>query len=589
MDNNRKYILPLTIFGLLILSFFYILNGEFIGDDLRRIQFNSELFSLRRVLTGELSDRPVLMVIIFIVGKFFGSQIWAFRLVGLIIHTLAAWQLYLLTLDINKKSENKNKELIAAAIAILFALHPIHNQMIATSIQMGVSLAGLFGLLSIRYFIKAVENFNSKDLMVSIGSFAVGILCKPILGFLPFVYLFAAKKMKANTATKILVFLSYLAILFIPAIFYFYMGKNSQAGYYTPGQYFLTQMEVWFTYFRLMIFPVNLHFLYDFTVPESMMSPLHWGFLLVHLLILFGIYKFFKRRELFFVALCMYLSFLPEGGFFPINHVAFEHRIYFPLIFVSLFFGILLIQKINTVKQVKIMGVVSGALLVAYMGLNQIRNSEVKEYKSWLKNTINHAVNYNYSNFENNYILAKNGENVFVKESVEKYQKLFPERRYEILGEMNLYFEQKKNLTVEEKLAYRDKFIKYLDDYDLPAFARYFAIKLLMEEYVRDKESSVDDLVAIAKTMSYQLKIISKNMLYLPFLEQYLILIDYLLVEPQVKRLKEIDFEYYYLAKGTKIFYYYQTVPGFKEELQDAIIKHPNSAVIKDVYSKLSE
>jgi hypothetical protein len=61
----------------------------------------------------------------------------------------------------------------------------------------------------------------------------------------------------------------------------------------------------------------------------------NWVYLLSHLVIFgVGLRLFLQKKILGLIVLGFYLSVLPESGFFPIDHVYFEHRYYVPMFFI---------------------------------------------------------------------------------------------------------------------------------------------------------------------------------------------------------------------------------------------------------------
>ena len=68
--NNIKIIG--LIFISLLCSYFFVLNNGFLGDDYTRIFINPELLSFKTAIGGELRDRPLLMLSMWLDRQIFG-------------------------------------------------------------------------------------------------------------------------------------------------------------------------------------------------------------------------------------------------------------------------------------------------------------------------------------------------------------------------------------------------------------------------------------------------------------------------------------------------------------------------------------
>lgn len=582
--KNKHFWVPIVTYALLLVSYFYILDGEFIGDDVDRIQFNYDLFSYVSALTGGLSDRPILMLFITTIAKIFGHIPLYFRLVGILFHVMVAYQLFLFLLELNEDQSAETKNGIAFVVSLLFALHPLHNQVITTSIQMGVSMAAFFGLLSLRFFFKNIDSFGGKKYFYSVFFLLCATLSKPIGIFIPFIFVGYWKQVKLKSFGKALSFFGYFAALSPIIVYYFFVKQSNQAGYWTSMEYFAMQTEMLFTYFRLILWPTNLHFFYDPTYPIDLWDILTWKFLALHILIVVISLKYLRNSLLRTLFICFYISFLPESGFFPINHIGFEHRAYFPMIFLFLFIGTILIQSKKMSEYKNVFFPLTIGILCLYLVFNQSRNVEVKTYRTWALNTLDNSVRYHYSNFHLNYLLARAGYNEDVDRNLQKYFSIYKDEYYEALADINSYFREK---SLEKKKSFFPTFINYVNDPDLPRFARYFCNKLLLDWPAT--ELSFRELIVIAKAQSYQLKIFALNPLYTQIVAKYSILARTLMRPENIEKIKEIDFEYSYLLRATQIYYFNQSIPGFYEELLQALNKNPDSAVLIDIKTKLDK
>lgn len=565
-----------VLFSLALLSYFYVLDGDFIGDDISRILFNSELISLQSALTGVLGDRPLVMFVTYWICHIFGVKAFYFRIFSLLLHSLVGLQVFYLIQDLAKNIQNEGKNIIAFCIAIVFVLHPLHSQAITTAIQSGVLLSGLFGVLSIRYFLKASEQGNS-NYVKSIGSYLLGILSKSNSIFIPLYFYFDREKIK--NINRPIFWISFLFVTCVPAFFYLQKGKNLQEFTLAPFQYFLVQTEVLFTYFKLILVPTNLKFLYSFDVPKELFPNINWLYLLAHVGIFLGGIKLIKDKTLKLLFLGFYISFLPESSFFPISHVAFEHRTYFPMIFLSTFLGFALI-KINWSETIKKI-VLGCTILISliYFALNQDRNLEIKRYGAWAEHTLNEPTEYHFTSYLLMYNLIKGKGYDQVLPLIEKYDKRFPDESYKVFYDIIGYYTQK-----ESKEHYYDRFAAILEDPKTSVNIRLFVNSLFFSEFV---ETSDDYSVFLRaeNVLRVQLPVFFKH--YSKFfkpISHYFYHARSLLTGPHSQKLAE-DKVRVLKIKFTLYLYYGEKYEALENEIKDALALDPTSTELNELYN----
>lgn len=570
------------IFSLVIISYLYILKGDFLGDDIDRIVFNFELNSYWKALTGNLADRPLLMIWITTIRKIFGVESIYFRFFSVLIHSLVACQVYLFLKELNKDIFSPQKEYIFIFISALFALHPLNNQAITTSIQSGVLLAGLFGIISIRFYYKGIKKINSKNYYVSFGSLFLGVLAKPILSFIPLFYIVNFKKIEGSLFKRFIILASYFSILSIPIMYYFILNKNVQKSALSPLGYFLVQSEVIFTYFKLMIMPYGLHFLYDFSAPIDMLWNRNWIFVLLHAVAIALAIRYLKDKLLIILFVGFYLSFIPESSFFPIHHLAFEHRTYFPMIFLFIFLGSFVI-RLNLKKHFeKTLKIIFVGVCGLYLILNQSRNLEIKTYGGWLISTLENSMMYHYNNFLFNFLLMRSGNLNEVEPFLAKYKKVYKNDGYENLSLMHDYYSHQN-----KKQEYLKVFCELLNRSNLDNNSRYFISKIVIEEFAH-KSDSVEELTLIEKTFSYQIKyMVNDRDLFTSLMVNYSKLANFLISPQYLDKFKEIDYENYLKSKAVLFYYFNQQFPELIEEIDKALLENPRSLVLQDIKFKV--
>lgn len=572
----------LSIFSVLTLSYLYVLNGDFLGDDINRIFFNPELRSYWSAITGDLGDRPLLMLIITFLSKISNNDSIVFRLFSIFIHSLVAFQIYTFILELNKDNSNPLKVEIALSSSFIFALHPLHSQSITTSIQLGVLLSGLFGILSIRYFFKGISSVRDDNYITSLFFLFCGILAKPNIFFIPIFFLFNLRKIKGSNIERTKVLLGYVILLMIPVIFYFFAKKNNQNYLVDPLRYFLVQTEVLFTYFKLMLIPYDLKFLYDFDIPKNILADTNWAYLAAHVAIISFAVKKLSNPILLSLFLGFYISFLPESSVFPINHLAFEHRTYFPLIFLFLFLGSGLVQLNVGIHMKKIISLLSVGTCLVYLVLNQNRNIDIKRYGSWALHSLSNSMMYDYSNFFFSFLLARAGNFDEIEPLVKKYPEIRKGQDYEALVDIFNYYKYP-----EKKDEYFYKFLGYLERPNLTEHARLFLNKIIIEEF-SNKNGNPDQLIKIEINLSKQLDIIwEKRAKFSQLTDNYQTLGRFLLSPPFDSNFKKFDYLEYLKTQVYLSVYFNVKFDTLKTDLESELRKYPNDEKIKTLLHRL--
>jgi tetratricopeptide (TPR) repeat protein len=118
---------------------------------------------------------------------------------------------------------------------------------------------------------------------------------------------------------------------------------GSTASHIPAWQYFLTELRVLVTYLRLLVFPAGLTLDYDFPLSKRLFEfPVAAS--LLALIALVGFAWYLRRRQpvISFSILWFFITLAPRSSFISIPDVIFEHRLYLPLMGVSLTFPVLM-------------------------------------------------------------------------------------------------------------------------------------------------------------------------------------------------------------------------------------------------------
>jgi Tfp pilus assembly protein PilF len=368
--DGKKY--AFTFISLLIILLAIYSNsfyGEWHFDDYANIVDNQHIqiksFSwpeIKHCMFGIYQDRlmrPLSYFSFALNYKFGGLDVFGFHVVNFIIHYLAAVFLFLFIYNTLKLPLLREKySLIAYPVALLstffWALNPVHVTSITYVVQRMASMAGLFYIMSMYFYLKGRTAQNSMScisffILCFIAGFAA-VLTKENAVMLPVsILLFDLFLIQGATYENIKKFskILFLPLLLILIIGLIYTGgfSNALGGYeirdFSMMQRLLTEPRVILFYLSLLFYPIGsrLTLLYDVEVSRSLLQP--WttipSIILILLIIVFAFSIARKRPLISFCIIFYFLNHLIEGSIFNLELI-YEHRNYLPsmLLFIPL-------------------------------------------------------------------------------------------------------------------------------------------------------------------------------------------------------------------------------------------------------------
>lgn len=326
---------------------------------------------------------------------------------------------------------------IALFSALLFVAHPLQTQAVTYIVQRFASLAAMFYLLSIVFYIKGRLSDTKAG---KLASFVLSFLCaalamktKEIAFTLPLmIILFEFVFFKSSLKQKALVLFPVVLTLFIIPVSI--MGAHEPLGELLSDMsektrvqteiprwdYLMTEMRVITTYIRLIILPVNQNIDYDYPIYHSLLTlPVFLSFLFLSALLAVALYLLYRSRRseslenmirdegampgapipvpnpysrlIGFGILWFFIALSVESSLIPIADVIFEHRVYLPSVgaFLSLTAGIFMMASKFRDRKVQKGAILFLALLIAgYSIAAYARNSLWKSRISLWEDTV---------------------------------------------------------------------------------------------------------------------------------------------------------------------------------------------------------
>jgi len=304
--------------------------------------------------------------------RFNGTEVFGYHLVNILIHSVASCLVYL-TAYLTFKTPLVKPALTgkgaasfyaALAAALIFALHPLQTSAVTYIVQRHASLAALFYLLSLVFFISWRLGRGGRGrlrvilLIMSLVTAVMAQMTKENAITLPAVivlYDFVFFN-DVKGASKRLWYLSPYIVVFaiIPLTIIALKTGFSAEGFLESAQtvsemvsavmspylYLINQFSVLVTYIRLLFLPLNQNFDYDYPISGTIFEA---RIILSLLFLLFvlgaALYVFIRSRRsgngLLTTAACgvfwFFITLSVESTIIPIKDIIFEHRLYLPL------------------------------------------------------------------------------------------------------------------------------------------------------------------------------------------------------------------------------------------------------------------
>ncbi|MDB5311018.1 MAG: repeat-containing protein [Gemmataceae bacterium] len=364
--DRRPWLGPAVIAAAVLAAYLNSFSGVFLLDDTGSIVQNPLVHDLEAAVRELATDlRPVTTLSLAVNYAVGGLDPAGYHAVNLAVHVVAALTLYglvrrTLLLPPSAGTFGPAAGGLALAIALLWALHPLHTESVTYVVQRAQALAGVFQLLTLYCLVRgaAAGRGGWKWYAAAVATCAVGMGCKQDMVVAPVLTVAYDRVFLAGSwrgvarrgwvhaalfATWLVLAPSVGAALGPPSgIRADAIGSpgtaadpTPSAGFGTEGvtpiQYALTQTEVVLHYLRLAVWPRPLCLDYfDWPVARRPADVAAAVVGIVALLVGTG-WALWRRPGVGFLGAWVFLTLAPTSTIMPIDDVAFEHRMYLPL------------------------------------------------------------------------------------------------------------------------------------------------------------------------------------------------------------------------------------------------------------------
>ncbi len=368
LTDCRKIVFAMSTLAILILAIYSnTFHSPFHFDDRHNIEERSGIqlkeiswSNIKNTLYNEKGKlyRPVACFSLAINYYFGQKNVFGYHLVNVCIHFISSFFLFLLIyrlihLPVFQNKYSADAYFIALLSAILWATNPLQTQAVTYIVQRMASLAGMFYVISMYFYIKGrISQEKYKKYLLFTGCSIAGLLSfgsKENAAMLPLslflLDLFFLQGLSRRniiralvTLSIILVFLSLLAIItggvsvFTPS----YYSEAYDFRNFTLVERLLTQPRVLLFYISLLIYPMpyRLCLAHEIPISYSLLQPVTTVFSIIAILsiIIIALLMANKYSLISFCIFFFFINHLVESTIFPLEMV-FEHRNYIPSMF----------------------------------------------------------------------------------------------------------------------------------------------------------------------------------------------------------------------------------------------------------------
>lgn len=337
-------------------------GGAFVFDDKNTVQQNPAIQKFD--MAGFRPSRPVVDFSYALNYQVGGLDVSSYHAVNLAIHMAAAVVLFLLvrmtlrsltgTFPVTGDAvaagppaaepargrfSDAEAALLAAAVAVLWAVHPLTTQAVTYVSQRDESLTAMFYLLTLYCFAKGAGSPRT-SWRIAAGIFCLlGMLSKTIMVTAPLVALLYDRVfLKPGTfraalrRSWVIYAVMFASAVLSAALLLTFAGKAArlEAGDFAWWQYALTQTEVVTHYLRLCFVPTGLAFDYYWPVAGGIADVWPQAVLIAALLAMTAV-ALVKLPPAGFLMASFFIILSPTSSVVRIADPAFEHRMYLPL------------------------------------------------------------------------------------------------------------------------------------------------------------------------------------------------------------------------------------------------------------------
>ncbi len=345
-ETTNKILMFLAVFALCFLIYGNSIKGGFVFDDTAVVDKRGDLKDIGNFFNLFVSPyhqntpnsglyRPLTMATYSLNYAISGASPSWFHVVNILIHALNCLLLFWLvdTLFNNKR--------LSYASMVLFLVHPIHTEAVASIVGRAELLSFFWSFVTIYFFIKRKNILSAVSFLLALWSKESAIMVIPVIFYIDWSNL---GNNLLRTAKRMLNYAIPLVIYFIfrfVALGKYFIKDDITTAVENPLKFvsyperIATAFKILFLYVQKLFWPVSLSADYSFNVIKVVgkiwQSPASIGGLLLFAICIWGLFYFGKKRSPLGLAAMLFLApyILISNLILPIGTIMGERLIYF--------------------------------------------------------------------------------------------------------------------------------------------------------------------------------------------------------------------------------------------------------------------
>jgi len=341
------------LIALTLLAYANSFDGSFVFDDYSNI-IESETIRSVWPPTWNQGQRPWFYLSLALNYAIHELDPFGYHLFNFAIHLAAGLTLFGLvrrTLALPNVAEHyrARADSIALIVAAFWLVHPLNTSAVTYIVQRCESMMGLCFLALLYFSLRgATASRGWPWYTLAAVAFYAGIGSKEVMAVSPLVLLLFDRIFLAGSWRELVrrrwglyLVIALPFLWFMPSVFRSFTSTSgtSTAGFaykgVTPWEYALTQPGVILHYLRLSIWPRPLCLDYGWPVARTWQQIVPFA-IMIGTLLGASLWALLKRPMIGFLGVSFFIILAPTSSIMPIKDLAFDHRMYLPLVCVIL-------------------------------------------------------------------------------------------------------------------------------------------------------------------------------------------------------------------------------------------------------------
>ena len=375
--DERPYSGIIIILLITAATFGLSLANDFVWDDWTLLVPNQvyRTFDLKGMFLG-LSNSfeylPIRDLTLALDAAIWGMNPFGFHLTNLLLYLCSLIVLHVVVRRMANLFEHTESDRLAFWTTLVFAIHPLHAEVVNFIGARNTILAGLFLFLSISVLIRCLQENRGSLMSLSLFYYVLAAFSKAIVVFFPaflFCFLWMIPRAVATLRIKMLAFVGFSVTTVAVVLIHLRIGYESGAiserllGYGSEGQGYVIGKAfhiIWFYLQKLVVpYPLGVDYPLSLQVDGFWMRTLAVAVVVLLLMIAALISR--KRSPLLLIGLVWFFaSLLPVLNFFPTSPVVADRYAFLGV----LGFGLIFADLINQPGALKKLLVGSATVMV---------------------------------------------------------------------------------------------------------------------------------------------------------------------------------------------------------------------------------